>query len=128
LRHRIGFAIGGNERRQDQCAARQRAGIAQRRDADIDPRTAGDERRQCRRYDHGGDIARAGRALRHPHPHAVEHGAERLLRERRIAQAVAGGGEADDETIADELIVAHPLDRGDILDARLRKARRRGQC
>src|SRR5262249_39921949 len=53
-----------------------------------------------------------------------QHGADRLLGERRIAQAVAGSLQADHEAVADELVVARRLQRRDVLDARRRKCGR----
>ena len=47
-----------------------------------------------------------------------QHGADRLLGERRVAQAVARALQADDQAVADELVVARALQLGDVLDAR----------
>ncbi len=40
-----------------------------------------------------------------------------LLRERRIAERVAGAVQADDEAVADDLVFAQSLDVRDVLDA-----------
>ena len=47
-----------------------------------------------------------------------QHGADRLLGEGRVAQAVAGALQADDQAVADELVVARALQLSDVLDAR----------
>ena len=73
---------------------------------------------------HGGDVAGAQLRAADVDAHAVEHRLQRLLGERRVAQAVAGALEADDEAVADELVVAHALQRGDVLDARAAGERR----
>jgi hypothetical protein len=46
------------------------------------------------------------------------HCTERLFGERRIAEAVTGSLQTDDEAVTDELVVASRLQRGNVLDAR----------
>src|SRR6185312_16950043 len=48
---------------------------------------------------------------------AFQHGLQALLGEGRVGEPVARAVEADDQTIAHELVVAHALDIDDILDA-----------
>ena len=48
---------------------------------------------------------------------ALQHADQRLPGEDRGAQPVAGAGQADHQTVADQLVLAHALDVGDVLDA-----------
>ena len=48
---------------------------------------------------------------------------QRLLGEGDVVERVAGAIEADDEAIADQLVLAHALDIGEVLDARGRARR-----
>jgi hypothetical protein len=57
---------------------------------------------------------------------AFQHGLQGLLGERRIVERVAGAVEPDHEAIAKQLVLPHPLDAGEILDARHCCRRRNG--
>src|SRR6185437_2521352 len=48
----------------------------------------------------------------------LEHADEAFAREDRLVERIARAVEADDEPIADEHVVAHALEIGDVLDAR----------
>jgi hypothetical protein len=47
-----------------------------------------------------------------------QHALQGLLGERRIVQRIAGAVEANDQTIADQLVLPDPLDIGEVLDPR----------
>ena len=64
LRDRIDVAVGAEQRGDQQRAALQALGIAQRRDGDVDAGALGGERRQVGGHHHGGDVAGADRAGR----------------------------------------------------------------
>ncbi len=83
-----------------------------------------DERRQVGGDDDGGDVPCAGAGAFAGDAEVFQHGADRLLGEGRVAQAVARAVQADDEAVADELVVAGALQLGDILDAGCRAVRR----
>ena len=54
---------------------------------------------------------------------AIEHRLQRLLGEGRVAHRVAGALQADHQPVAEELVLAHALNDGDVLDPRrLRRA------
>jgi hypothetical protein len=55
---------------------------------------------------------------------ALEHRLQRLLGEGDVVEGVAGAVEADDEAVADELVLPNALDIGEVLDARGRACRR----
>jgi hypothetical protein len=48
--------------------------------------------------------------------HALEHRLQRLLGEGNVVQRVAGAGEADHEAVADQLVLPHAFDVGEVLD------------
>ena len=50
----------------------------------------------------------------------LQHRLQRLLGEGDVVEGVAGAVEADHQAIADELVLAHALDIGEVLDARRR--------
>jgi hypothetical protein len=49
---------------------------------------------------------------------AFEHCLQRLLGKRNVIEGVAGAVEADHQPIADQLILPHAFDVGEILDPR----------
>ena len=99
-------------------------GIAERGHRDIHPRALRAERRQVGRHHHRGDVAGAHRgAGGNLDAHALEHRLQRLLGEGRVVQCVAGAGKADDEAIADQLVLPDAFDIGEILDSRCRVCR-----
>ena len=68
-----------------------------------------DEGRQVGRDDDGGDVLGARAAAFAGDAEIFQHGADRLLGEGRVAQAVADALQADDQAVADELVVARAL-------------------
>src|SRR3546814_3642220 len=65
-----------------------------------------------------GDVLRVERAVAGVHAEPGEHADQRLLGEDRVPQPVARSLEADDEAVADEHVVAHAFEIGDVLDPR----------
>ncbi len=118
LRHRIDVAVGAEQRGDEQGAALQVLGIAERGDGDVHPGALGAERRQVAGHHHGGDVAGADGGAADVDAHALEHRLQRLLGEGDVVQGVAGAVEADDEAVADQLVLPHALDIGEILDPR----------
>ena len=118
LRHRIDVAVGAEQRRDQQRAALQALGVAERRDGDVDAGALGAEGRQVRRHHHGGDVAGAQRLAADVDAEPLQHRLQRLLGERDVVERVAGAVEADDEAVADQLVLAHALDVREVLDAR----------
>ena len=53
----------------------------------------------------------------------LQHRLQRLLGERDVVERVAGAVEADHQAVADQLVLPHALDVGEILDARRRRTR-----
>ena len=123
LRHRIDVAVGAEQRRHQQRAALQALGVAHGRGGDVDAGALGAERRQVRRHHHGRDVAGADLRAADVDAEPFQHRLQRLLGERDVVERVAGAVEADDEAIADQLVLAHALDVGEILDARRRPCR-----
>ena len=77
--------------------------------------------RQVGRHHHGGDVAGAQRLAADVDAEPLQHRLQRLLGERDVVERIAGAVEADHEAVADELVLAHALDVGEILDARRRR-------
>jgi len=63
-----------------------------------------------------GDVAGADGGAADVDPHALQHRLQRLLGEGDIVEGVAGAVEADHEAVADQLVLAHAFDIGEILD------------
>jgi hypothetical protein len=91
-------------------------GIAKRRYRDVHPGALGAERGQIAGDHHGGDVTGADGGATDVDAHALKHRLQRLLGEGDIVQGVAGAVEADNETVADQLILPHAFDIGEILD------------
>ena len=123
LADRVDVAVGAEQRRHQQRAALQALGVAERRDGDVDARALRAE---------GGRLAVTITAATLPvrsvcaadvDAEPLQHRLQRLLGEGDVVERVAGAVEADHEAVADELVLAHALDVGEVLDAR-RRARR----
>ena len=127
LRHRIDVAVGAEQGSDEQGSALQVLGVAERGHRDVHPRALGAERRQIAGDHDGGDVAGADGGAADIDAHALEHRLQRLLGEGDVVQGVAGAVEADDEAVADQLVLPHALDVGEILDPGGRGRRRRGQ-
>ena len=126
LGDRIDVAVGAEQGGDEQGAALQVLGVAERGDRDVHPRALGAERRQVAGDHDGGDVAGADGGAADVDAHALEHRLQRLLGEGDVVQRVAGAVEADDEAVADQLVLPHAFDVGEILDPRGR-ARGRGR-
>ena len=120
LRDRVDIAVGAEQRRDEQRAALQALGVAQRRDGDVDARALRAERRQVRGHHHRRDVAGAQGLAADVDAEPLQHRVQRLLGEGNIVERVAGAVEADDQAVADQLVLAHAFDVGEILDARRR--------
>ena len=127
LRHGIDVAVGAEQRRDQQGAALQALGIAERRDGDVDAGALGAEGRQVGGDHHGGDVAGADGRAADVDAHALQHRLQRLLGEGDVVEGVAGAVEADHQAVADQLVLAHAFDIGEILDAGGRGGRGAGQ-
>ena len=123
-RDRIDLAVGAEQRRDQQRAALQRLGVAEGRDRHVEPRALRREGGQVGRHHDGGDVGGAQVGAARVDAEALEHRLQGLPGEGRVVEGVAGAAEADDEAVADELVLAHALDLGEILDARQRQGRR----
>ncbi len=122
LRHGVHFAIGGEQRRDQQRAAGQVGGIAKRRHRDVDPAAAARECRKIGGHHHGGDVLglQFGLLVAGVDAEALQHADEQFTGEHGVVELVAGVVQADDKAVADELVLPHALDVGDVLDTDLR--------
>jgi hypothetical protein len=59
--------------------------------------------------------------------HALKHRLQRLFGEGDVVEGIAGAVQADDETVADQLVLADAFDVSQILDPRGGPRRRNGQ-
>ena len=121
LADRIDVAVGAEQRRDQQRAALQALGVAERRHGDVDARALGAERRQVRRHHDGGHVAGADGLAADVDAEPFQHRLQRLPGERDVVERVAGAVEADDQAVADQLVLAHAFDVGEILDPRRRR-------
>jgi hypothetical protein len=78
LRQRIDFAVGAEQRRDQQCSALQALGVAQRADRDVDARALGGKGRQVGRHHHGGDVLGLHGVAAGVDAQPLEHGDVRL--------------------------------------------------
>ena len=118
LPDRIDIAVGAEQRRDQQRAALQAFRVAHRRDGDVDARALRPEGGQVGGHHDGCDVAGAQRLAADVDAEALQHRLQRLLGEGDVVERVAGAVEADDEAVADELVLAHALDAREILDPR----------
>ena len=126
MRHRIDVAVGAEQGGDEQGAALQALGVAERGHRDVHPGALSGESRQVPGHHHRGDVAGADGGAADVDAHAFQHRLQRLLGERNIVERVASAVEADHKAVADQLVLAHALDIGEILDPRGRvRCRRR---
>ena len=118
LGDRVDIAVGGQKRRDEQDAALQALGVAERRHGDVDAGSLRAEGGQVGGHHHGGDIAGAQRLAADVQAQPFQHRLQGLLGEGRIVDGVAGAVEADHEAVADQLVLAHAFHIGEVLDAR----------
>ena len=118
LRDRIDLAVGAAQRRHDQLPPRSDLALP------IDDTVMSivwpglRERRQVGVHHHRGHVLelRIG-VRRNGDAEALQHGLDALDGEWRLAGLVAGAVEADDQAVTHELVGAHALHRGQVLDA-----------
>ena len=99
----------------------QALGIAERRYRDVDAGALRAERRQVGGDHDGGDVAGAHGGAADVDAEPLQHRGERLLGEGDVIEGVAGAVEPDHQAIADELVLAHAFDVGEVLDAGRRR-------
>ncbi|MDT4842737.1 hypothetical protein FQZ97_766500 [compost metagenome] len=126
----VDLAVGALERRHQQGAAAQALGVAHGGHHHVQ-RLAGPGECRQRRGDHDGrhvlqlHIAAGG----HGNAQLRQHVGQALLGERRLAHLVTAAVQAHDQTVADQLVAAHALDRGQVLEPLgLRRAGARQQA
>jgi hypothetical protein len=118
LGHGVDLAIGALHRGQDQGAALQALGVADRRHGDVDGLPGTREGGQAGGDHHGGDVLQLqGLAGRQVDTQGGEHADHALHREGGLRGLVAAAVEADDDAVADQLVGAHAGHGGDVLDA-----------
>src|SRR6185437_14174196 len=91
----------------------------------INMRALARERGKRAGHHDGRNIGGAQVAVAGVDAETLEHADEALTREYGLAQRVARAVETDDQAIADQHIVAHAFEIGDVFDARSGKARLR---
>ncbi len=117
LRHRIGRAIDALERRHQQRAATQALGIAHRRHGHVDGLPGPRERRQRGRHHHRRHVLQLHvHALRNRDAQLLQHVVQALRGERRLHRLVAGAVEAHHQAVADQRVVPHALNAGELLE------------
>ena len=126
LGHRIDVAVGAEQRRDQKRAAEQALGVAHGRGGDVDARSLGRERRQVGGDHDRGDVAGADLLAANVDAEPLQHALQGLLGERRVIERIAGAVEADDQAIADQLVLADALDTGEVFNTRRRRRRRHG--
>jgi len=118
LGHGVDLPIGTFQGRQDQRAALEALGVADRRHRDVDILPGAGEGRQAGGDHHGGDVLQLQRLpRRHVDAHGRQHADDALHGKRRLRGLVAAAVKADDDTVADQLVGTHAGDRSDVLDA-----------
>ena len=122
LRHRIDVAIGGEQGRQHEGAAKQALGVADGGNGRVDLGARAGEGRQGRRHDHGGDVLGLDVLAFDVDAQPLEQIDQQILGEGDAAQRIPGPVQADDEAVADQVVAAHALDVDDVLDAHRRGA------
>ena len=118
LRLRVDLSVGSVEGRHEEEAAFETSGVARGGDGDVELGAGPGERRQSGGDKDGGEVLHADRRGGNTYAHAEQGGGEGLRGEGGLL-AVAGALQADDDAVADELVVADALDRGDVFYARL---------
>ena len=128
LGHRVNLAVGGEQRRDQQRAAGQVGGVAERGDRHVDPAAAAREGGQIGGDHHRGDVlgGQLGHLVPGVHAEPLQHADQRFAGEHRVVQLVAGVVQPDHQAVADELVLADAFDVRDVLDAHLGQGRQSG--
>ncbi|MCY1414200.1 hypothetical protein D9M71_296430 [compost metagenome] len=115
----VGLAVDTLQLGHQQAAAAQALGVADGGNGDVDGLAGLGERRQVGVHGDRGDVLQlhVAHVRRHLDAELRQHVVEGLQGERRLRGLVAGAVEADHQAVADQLVVAHALDGGDVLQA-----------
>lgn len=116
LRHGVDLTVMPAQGRHDQRSPRQTLGIAEAADGDVDGVSCARECGQLSGDDDRGDVLEFQPPGIDTNAHSAEHRDDGLNRETRLV-GVAGAVQADDHTVADELIRANPANVGEVFDA-----------
>ena len=111
-------------------ASGQVRGVAEGRDRDVDTAAVAREGGQLGRHHDGGDVlgGKDGDLVPGVHAEAFEHPDQRFAGEDVVVQLVAGAVQSHDQAVADQLVLAHALDVGDVLDPHVRPCTRPSGC
>jgi len=130
LAHGIHLPVGTFERGHQQGASLKRLGVADGVHQGIETAAHAGERRQIRGHHHGGDVLDLDVLRLDGDPHFLEHRGNGLHCEDG-AVAVAAAGQANHQTVTDQLVGTHAAKAGDVLDAggvKLRRQRQEHRC
>ena len=119
LRFAVDLTVRRVERCQQQGAALQAGSVADGGDGHVNLRAGTGERRQRRGYEHRSDILHADRCRRNLHSHLEQNVAQRLGAEHGLPP-VARARQADHHSVANQRILAHPFNAGQIADGNMR--------
>ena len=118
LADRIDVAVGAEQRRDQQRAALQALGVAERRYGHVNTGALRAERGQVGRDHHRRDVASAQRLAADVDAETFQHRGQRLLGEGDVVESVTCAVESDHEAVPNELVLAHALDIGEVFGAR----------
>ncbi|MNM96126.1 hypothetical protein D3C81_1085920 [compost metagenome] len=115
----VGLAVDTLQLGHQQAAAAQALGVADGRHGDVDGLPRLGEGRQVGMHGNRGNVLQlhVTHVRRNADAELGEHVVEGLQGERRLRGLVASAVEADHQAVADQLVVAHALDGGDVLQA-----------
>jgi hypothetical protein len=129
LSHGVDLSVGTFDGRHEERSAPQGLGVAHRRHRDVYRLAGLHERRQHRGNHHGGDVLQLQiRVGREVDAELAQHVHDALHGKRRLRGLIAAAVQADHQPIADQLVAAHAVYRGEVLDALgARWPRKRGE-
>jgi hypothetical protein len=122
LRDRVDVAVATNEGGLHEDAALERFTIGERRDRDVQLGAGRGKGRNLGRDHDDGDIAVGDVGGGNLDAEAAGQVRDGLLGELLVG--IANAIETGNDAVADELVLARPFDRGDVLDPRLRPRER----